>query len=119
MLTLNWTTAGIGLAIAATIIVLVRKDHLHTRYSLWWLAAAGVVMLFGLFPRLSDWLARFFGVSYPPTLVLTLALAVLGLKSLFMDMDRSRHERDMRRLAQRLALFEAEHLARKNDSSEQ
>ncbi len=109
MLTLNWTTAGIGLGIAATIIVLVRKDRLHTRYSLWWLAAAAVVMLFGLFPRLSDWLAHFFGVSYPPTLVLTLALAVLGLKSLFMDMDRSRQERDIRRLAQRLALFEAEH----------
>ena len=109
MLTLNWTTSGIGLAIAATIILLVRKDHLHTRYSLWWLSAAGVVMLFGLFPRLSDWLAQFFGVSYPPTLVLTLGLAVLGVKSLFMDMDRSRHERDLRRLAQRLALFEAEH----------
>lgn len=119
MLTLNWTTAGIGLAIAATIIVLVRKDHLHARYSLWWLAAAVVVMLFGLFPRLSDWLAKFFGVSYPPTLVLTLALAVLGVKSLFMDVDRSRHERDLRRLAQRLALFESEHRAQKGGSSEE
>jgi hypothetical protein len=109
MLTLNWTTAGIGLGIATAIIVLVRKDHLHTRYSMWWLTAAAVVVLFGLFPRLSDWLAAFFGVSYPPTLVLTLALALLGLKTLFMDMDRSRHERDLRRLAQRLALFETEH----------
>lgn len=118
MIALNWTTAGIGLGIAAAIIVLVRKDHLHTRYSLWWLAAAGVVVLFGLFPRLSDWLARFFGVSYPPTLVLTLALAVLGLKSLFMDMDRSRHERNLRRLAQRLALLEAELRDGKSGSSE-
>lgn len=108
MIALNWTTAGIGLGIGAAIIILVRKDRLHTRYSLWWLAAALVVVLFGLFPRLSDWLAAFFGVSYPPTLVLILALAVLGLKTLFMDMDRSRHERDQRRLAQRLALLESD-----------
>lgn len=100
-------TSGIGISSALFILFLVRRDLLHTRHTLWWLAVAGVTTVFGVFPQLSDIMARYVGVTYPPTLILTLGLIILGVKTLFMDIERSRHEQQIRRLAQRIALYES------------
>jgi len=101
------TSTLIGLLLAAAILWLVRRDHLHGPYALWWIGVALVATLLGFFPSLIDWLAAHLGVSYPPILALVLALAVLTLKALTMDLERSRQERRIRRLAQRLAMLEA------------
>lgn len=106
MISYQITTAVIGLLFAVYIIVLVRRDKMQTKYSIWWLGFALAGFLLGVFPRISDWLAKLAGVSYPPTLILTLAIVVLIVKSLFMDIERSHMERRMRRLTQRLTLYE-------------
>jgi hypothetical protein len=100
-------TSGIGITCALFILFLVRRDLLHTRHTLWWLAVAATTTVFGVFPQLSDIMARYVGVAYPPTLILTLALIILGVKTLFMDIERSQHELQIRRLAQRVALYES------------
>ncbi|MDG4555192.1 MAG: DUF2304 domain-containing protein [Candidatus Competibacter sp.] len=107
MITYQITSMAIGVGLAAIILFLVRRDHLHGPYALWWIGAAATVALLGLFPRLFDVLANKMGVSYPPILAIVLGFGLLLLKMLTMDLDRSRQERLIRRLAQRLAMLEA------------
>lgn len=105
---LQWTTALLGVGISVAILLLIRKDALHVRHSVWWLAVAAGSILLGFFPGLVDALGLFLGVFYPPVLFLTLALGMLLIKILSMDIERSRQERTLRRLIQRLAILEEE-----------
>ena len=108
MITYQLTSMAIGLFFAATILLLVRRDHLHGPYAIWWIGAAATVALLGFFPRLFDVLAAKLGVSYPPILAIVLGFSMLLVKILTMDLERSRQERLIRRLAQRLAMLEAQ-----------
>lgn len=103
---LQWTTAGIGLAIAVIILVLIRKDTLHVRHSIWWLVIAAGSVFFGFFPQVMDRIGVLLGVYYPPILFLTLGISMVLIKILTMDIERSRQERDLRRLTQRMAILE-------------
>lgn len=106
MIPYHFTTTLIGLIIAGMIIFLVRRDHMHGPYAVWWLCVATVVVLLGLFPRLIDELAVLVGVSYPPILAIVLGVGLILVKMLTMDLEHSRQERKIRRLAQRLAMLE-------------
>lgn len=108
MITYQLTSMAIGLLLAAIILLLVRRDHLHGPYAIWWIGAAATVALLGFFPRLFDVLAAKLGVSYPPILAVVLGFSMLLVKILTMDLERSRQERLIRRLAQRLAMLEAQ-----------
>jgi len=101
-------TGIIGIATALTIVFLIRKDHLHVRYGLWWMAAAAAFAVLGLFPTIVDHVARLLGIAYPPVLALILGLVAVVLKILLMDIERSRNTIRMQRLVQRIALLEAE-----------
>lgn len=107
MITYQITSMVIGAFIAAVILWLVRRDHLHGPYAIWWIGAAATVGMLGFFPRLFDYLAVYLGVRYPPILAIVLGLGLLLLKILTMDLERSRQERLIRRLAQRVAMLEA------------
>ena len=111
MITYQITSMTIGASLAATILFLVRRDRLHGPYAIWWIGTAATVALLGLFPRLFDVLALKMGVSYPPVLAILLGFGLLLLKMLTMDLDRSRQERLIRRLAQRLAMLEAQEIS--------
>ncbi|RUQ37590.1 MAG: DUF2304 domain-containing protein [Candidatus Competibacteraceae bacterium] len=108
MLTYQLTSMAIGIAVALIILFLVRRDRLHGPYAIWWIGVAATVALLGFFPRLFDWLATQLGISYPPILAIVLGFGLLLLKILTMDLERSRQERLIRRLAQRLAMLEAQ-----------
>lgn len=103
-----FTAAGLGLLIAGTILYLVRRDHLHGAYAVWWLLVAAGVLAFGFYPRIVDRLSGLFGVHYPPMLLVLLVLAALLLKLVYVDIDASRRERRLRRAIQRLAIVELE-----------
>lgn len=108
MITYQITSMAIGIAIAIAILFLVRRDHLHGPYAIWWIGAAVTIGLLGFFPRFFDYLAVYVGVSYPPILAIVLGFSMLLVKILTMDLERSRQERLIRRLAQRLAMLEAQ-----------
>lgn len=101
-------SAALGLSTAGVIVFLLRKDALSVAYSLWWLAVTIGLVVLSLFPGLVDFLGRLFGIHYPPILLLICALCVVLVKLLFMDIDRSRQERQLRLIFQRLALLEHE-----------
>lgn len=107
MMSYTMTTMVIGLLIAAMILWLVRRDHLHGPYAVWWIGIALTVSLLGLFPRLFDLIAGRLGISYPPMLAVVLGFGLLLIKILTMDLERSRQERQIRRLAQQIAMLEA------------
>ncbi len=101
-------TSIIGIVTAMIIVILIRRDHLHVRYGLWWMTVAIVFALLGLFPALFDSFAKYVGVAYPPILALTVATVILVIKILVMDIERSRNAIRLQRLTQRIALLESD-----------
>ena len=98
----------IGFALAGAILYLVRRDHLHGSYALWWLAVATATMALSMFPSVIDRVGHFIGIYYPPILPIIVGLGFILIRMLRMDVDRSRQERMLRRLAQRVAILDQE-----------
>lgn len=107
-MTVQLISALIGAALALTILLLVRRDHLHGPYALWWLLVAAAALVMGLFPQVVDWLGRITHVFYPPVLPIIVALSLVLVRLLKLDIDRSEQERRMRRLVQKVAMLEEE-----------
>ena len=101
-------TSLIGLGSALIIFVLIRNDQLHASHGIAWIVAALVMALLGLAPGVFDQLAARVGVAYPPALAFTLALAVVAIKLLIDDIERSRLKMRQTRLIQRMAMLENE-----------
>ena len=107
MISYQFTSAAIGFLIAALIFHLVRRDHMHGPYAVWWLVIAFFAVLLGAFPHVVDDIAYRLGINYPPILSIVIAIAIILIKMLTMDIERSKQERKLRRLTQHLAILEA------------
>jgi len=102
------TTGLLGVALAAIIVLLLRRDHLYVMHALFWVVVAAAAVTLGLWPGLIVWLGAFTGIVYPPALLLLVGLIVLFVKALHADMLNTRLEREVRRLNQRIAMLEAD-----------
>jgi hypothetical protein len=107
-MTVALVSAIIGFALAGTILYLVRRDHLHGSYALWWLAVAAATLVLGVFPPVVDQLGHLIGINYPPILPIIVGMGFILIRMLQMDVDRSRQERALRRLTQRIAILDQE-----------
>jgi hypothetical protein len=107
-MTAQITSGVISVLLASAILYLVRRDHLHGSYALWWFAVAAAILLLGVFPPIIDWLGSATGISYAPVLPIIIGIGMILIRMLKMDIDRSRRERQIRRLAQKLAILEQE-----------
>jgi len=116
-MTSQLTSAAIGILLAGAILYLVRRDHMHGSYALWWLAIAAAILLLGVFPPVIDGLGRITGISYPPILPIIVGIGMILIRMLRTDIDRSRQERQLRRLAQKLAILEQELGAARREAS--
>ena len=108
MLNAQITAAILGVGLAGAILYLVRRDHLHGPFAAWWLMVAAATLLLGTFPSLVVWLGKLTGINYAPVLPIIIGLSMVLLRLLKLDIDRSRQERQMRRLTQKLAILEQE-----------
>jgi hypothetical protein len=106
LLSYQWTTAIIGLMIALVILFLIRRDILHVKRSLWWIGIAVLIVVMGFFPLPIAQFGVLLGVNYPPILILTIGMGFILIKILSMDLERSRQERMLRRLTQKIAMLE-------------
>ncbi len=97
------TTCLLALCSSGFIFMLVRRNMLHASYALWWGGAGIIILLAGIFPQGVDLLGAALGVSYPPVLFLTLTSLALALRLLLADIERTRMEIMLRRMAQRQA----------------
>jgi hypothetical protein len=108
MLDAQITAAILGVGLAGAIFYLVRRDHLHGPFAAWWLMVAAATLVLGMFPSLVIWLGKLTGINYAPVLPIIIGLSMVLLRLLKLDIDRSRQERRMRRLTQKLAILEQE-----------
>jgi hypothetical protein len=108
MLTGQITSAILGVALAGAILFLVRRDHLHGPYAVWWFGVAAATFVLGVFPSLVVWLGHATGIFYAPVLPIIIGLSLVLLRLLKLDIDRSKQERRIRRLTQKLAILEQE-----------
>lgn len=99
-------SGSLGLLMAIGILWLIRRDHMHVQYSLWWLALGSGALILGFFPSLVDVVGRALGIAYPPTLGLLIAIIALFLKALLGDIERSRTKRRLLRLTQRVVILQ-------------
>lgn len=97
------TLGAIGVFGALCILFCLRKNVLHVQQAVWWAIAAAGLAFGGLFPGVFDAVGHFLGVTYPPTLFLTLAVVVLLLRLLWADMERCRLLIQIRQLARHQA----------------
>lgn len=102
----TYVTAILGLTTAGTIFYLVRGDRLSLGYSLWWMFIAAGFVIMGFFPGIVDNLGTLFAISYPPVFIILIALCLILIKLLQMDLERSKLQKDLRVLTQRLAVYE-------------
>ena len=102
----NIVTAFVGIATAALILFLVRKDRLSVNYTIWWGMVAAGLIITGFIPSITDLVGGLLGVHYPPILIVIIAICLIFVKLLFMDIHRSKHEQQIKILVQRLALYE-------------
>ena len=107
LLSYQWTTTIIGIVIALFIFFLIRRDILHVKRSLWWIGVAVLIVIMGFFPYQTAQLGALLGVNYPPILILTVGMGFILIKILSMDLERSRQERMLRRLIQKIAMLES------------
>ena len=108
MVTSQITSAVLGIVLAGAILFLVRRDHLHGPYALWWFAVAAATFALGVFPKLIPWLGKVTGIFYAPVLPIVVGLSLVLIRMLKLDVDRSKQERQIRRLTQKLAILEEE-----------
>ena len=107
LLSYQWTTTIIGIVIALFIFFLIRRDILHVKRSLWWIGIAVLIVIMGFFPYQTAQLGALLGVNYPPILIMTVGMGFILIKILSMDLERSRQERMLRRLIQKIAMLES------------
>lgn len=59
------------------IILEVRKQKFSIKESFWWLTASIIMLLLSVFPYSINWIAKFVGVDYPPSLFFVLCIIFL------------------------------------------
>ncbi len=108
----------IGLLIGGTIFWLVRRDHLVSRDGIRWLLLAILIVTYGLFPGVNDWLGNVLGIGYPPIIPVLIALGVVLIKLLAADIQRAQMKVDIDRLVQKIAILEHQLEQNRTDSAD-
>jgi len=96
------------LSLLLFVVEAIRRGRLKERYALLWLGAFAVLLLLSLARPWVDWLAVVLGIRYGTSLIFLMAFFFLLLIVLHYSLVISEQSEVTKRLAQRLALLEAE-----------
>ena len=94
---------GSGLLV---IVELIRRGRLKEKYSLLWLFAGTVLLVFSSSRGLLEYVSSLFGIYYPPSLLFLLAFLFLLLITLHFSVVISGLSDKNKKLAQELALLQ-------------
>jgi hypothetical protein len=67
----------VNLIIFLLVIELIRRNRLKERYSLLWLVSTVVMLFFSMSRQALHFIARLFGIQYPPSFIFLLAIIFL------------------------------------------
>jgi hypothetical protein len=94
---------GIGLIV---IVELIRRGRLKEKYSLLWLFAGIILLIFSLSRKLLEYVSSLLGIYYPPSLLFLLAFIFLLLITLHFSVVISGLSDKNKKLAQELAILQ-------------
>jgi len=89
------------------VIELIRRDHLKERYSLIWLAASIVLLVFSSWRELLHFIALRLGIYYPPSFLFLLAIGFLIVLLLHFSTVISSQSDHNKRLAQEIGALKS------------
>ena len=95
-------------SLLVVVIELIRRGRLKEKYSLLWLFAGGILLIFSLSRNLLEYVSRLLGVYYPPSFLFLLAFLFLLLITLHFSVVLSGLSEQNKQLAQELALLRQE-----------
>ena len=95
-------------SVLLVVIELIRRGRLKEKYSLLWLFAGGVLLVFSSSRYLLEYVAHLLGVFYPPSLLFLLAFLFLLLITLHFSVVVSGLSEKNKQLAQEVALLRQE-----------
>ena len=103
-----------------TVIELIRRDRLKERYSLIWLAASMVLIVFSSWRGLLHFIALKLGIYYPPSFLFLLAIGFLVVLLLHFSTVISSQSDQNKRLAQEIGILRSrlDLLEKSNDSQD-
>ncbi len=96
---------AVSVSIFVVIIELIRRNRLKERYSLIWLAASAVLIVFSLWRGLLHFIALSLGIYYPPSFLFLLAIFFLLTLLLHFSVILSSLSEKNKRLAQEIAIL--------------
>jgi hypothetical protein len=92
----------------ALVLELVRRRRLSDEYGLTWIACAVALLAASVFRGALDRVALWFGIHYPPALLLLALIVLVFVVALNFSMVVSRQRRQIERLIQEVAILQAE-----------
>jgi hypothetical protein len=98
---------AVSAAIFFAVIELIRRNHLKERYSLIWLAASIVLIVFSVWRELLHFIALSIGIYYPPSFLFLLAICFLLVLLLHFSVVLSALTEKNNRLAQEIGILKA------------
>lgn len=104
----QYFTAVSATVFFAFVIILIRRDSILMGAAFRWLILALAILSLGIYPKLADIIAQWFGIAYSPILPVILACLILMLKALIADIERAKTQVKLDRIAQKLAAVEME-----------
>jgi hypothetical protein len=87
------------------IIELIRRNRLKEQYSLVWLAASALLIVFSVWRGLLHFIARSLGIYYPPSFLFLLAIFFLIVLLLHFSVILSSLSEKNKRLAQEIGIL--------------
>ena len=98
----------LSIIIMLYILYSVRKDKLSVKSSFGWFLACVLMLLLSIFPYSLDWVAGLVGISYPPTLLLTLCIVMLIVIDFNYSKKISEMQKKITDLAQELSIVKSQ-----------
>lgn len=83
----------------------VRKRKFSVKESFFWMVAAFLMLLLSIFPYSIDFIAKFFGVEYPPTLFLVFCIIFLVFVNFRNSKRIAEQQEKIIELAQNIAIL--------------
>jgi hypothetical protein len=108
----------LSVLLIGAILFLIRTRRLQERYALLWLGAAIGVVVFGLWDTGLGWVARLFGIAYPPSALFLIVSLFLVAVIMHAVITISRLSQHIQTLAQRLALLDERLRTLEGDAAE-
>jgi len=102
----RWVAGIFSLLIIIVVIDLVRRKKLREEYSILWLLAGFVIILFAIKSDIINWMANLLGIQHPAYAMIVIALLIGLVMAIHFTIVLSKLTAQVWRLTQEIGLLE-------------